>query len=126
MKVIHVLNRFYVNNIEEAIKFYEKILNIKSSSRFKYVEMGLELASVGNILVIAGTDEALKPFRETSATFLVDSISEFKDYFLMHGVEIIRDIKKVPTGFNMTVKHPDGTIVEYVEHKADIDWSFIE
>jgi len=23
----------------------------------------------------------------------------------------------VPTGMNMTVRHPDGAIVEYVEHK---------
>jgi hypothetical protein len=26
----------------------------------------------------------------------------------------IRDLKEVPTGINMTVKHLDGTVVEYV------------
>lgn len=61
--------------------------------------------------------ERLKLFKNTQATFLVDSIIEFKDFLLDNGVTIIRDLKEVPTGMNMTVKHFDGTIVEYVEHK---------
>ena len=77
----------------------------------------LELAQVGNILILCGTDEALKPFMETKATFLVDSIMEYKDFLLKNGATIIRDLKEVPTGINMTVKHLDGTIVEYVEHR---------
>ena len=52
MKVKQILNRFYVNNIDRAVEFYEKVLNTKCSLRFKYVEMNLELAQAGNILII--------------------------------------------------------------------------
>ena len=117
MKIIQSLNRFYVNDIDKAIKFYEKVLNEKCSSRFKYSEANLELARIGNILIISGSNEALKPFKNTQATFLVDSIIDYKDFLLNDGAEVIVDIKDVPTGMNMTVKHLDGTIVEYVEHK---------
>ncbi len=117
MKIKQILNRFYVHDIDQSIKFYEEILNEKCNLRFDYPQVNLELAQVGNILIISGSDEALKPFKDTKATFLVDSIMEFKNFLLNNGATIIRDLKVVPTGMNMTVKHLDGTIVEYVEHK---------
>jgi hypothetical protein len=85
--------------------------------RLKYTEANLELAQIGDILIIAGSEEALKPVRDTKVTFLVDSIVEFRDFLLNNGAVILRDIKEVPTGMNMTVKHLDGTIAEYVEHR---------
>jgi len=115
MRIKQILNRFYVHDMNQAIVFYEMILNDKCSMRFKYSEMNLELAQVGNILILCGSDESLKPFKDTKATFLVDSIVEYKDFLLNNGSTIIRDLKEVPTGINMTVKHLDGTIVEYVE-----------
>ena len=117
MKVKQILNRFYVNDLEQAIEFYEKVFNDKCNLRFKYSEAKLELAQIGNVLIISGTNEALKPFRSTQVTFLVDSVVEFKDFLLKNNAKIIRDLREVPTGRNMTVQHIDGTIVEYVEHK---------
>lgn len=122
MKLKKSLNRIYVHNMNEAIKFYEEIFNEKCVNRFKYIEVNLELASIGNLLILSGSEEALKLFKDTQATFLVDSITEFKEFLLNNGAVIIRDIKEVPSGWNMTVKHFDGTIVEYVEHKADFAW----
>lgn len=117
MKVNQILNRFYVHKMNEAVEFYEKLLNAKCSSRFQYPQANLELARIGNILLICGSDEALQPFKDTKATFLVDSIIEYKDFLLDNGGTIIRDLREVPTGINMTVKHLDDTIVEYVEHR---------
>ncbi|MCD8031555.1 MAG: VOC family protein [Bacteroides sp.] len=115
MKVLEVLSRFYVQEIEESIQLYENLLSTKCSLRFQYEETGLEIAQVGNVLILAGSEEALKPFRETKATFIVNSIEEFKNYLIEKGSVMIRDIKEVPTGKNMTVKHCDGTMIEYVE-----------
>ena len=115
MKINLILNRFYVHNMDEAVEFYQRLLNDKCSLRFKYPQVDLELAQVGNVLLICGSDEALQPFKDTKATFSVDSIIEYKNFLLDNGATIIRDIRQVPTGLNMTVKHKDGTIVEYVE-----------
>ncbi|MGX8126189.1 VOC family protein [Clostridioides difficile] len=76
----------------------------------------MELAQVGNVLLLSGSDDALKPFIETKSTFIVDSVDEWRSYLLKNGAVVVRDKKKVPTGYNMTVKHPDGTIVEYVQY----------
>ncbi|MDD3247189.1 MAG: hypothetical protein PHF18_10135 [Methanosarcina sp.] len=53
---------------------------------FEIPQIGLELAQVGDLLLIASSDEALKPFRSMQATFLVDSLDEFRA-FLEEKVE---------------------------------------
>ena len=62
------------------------------------------------------SEEKLHSFKSTRATFLVDSIDDFRNWLLNVGAVILEEPKKVPTGRNMRVLHPDGTIVEYVEH----------
>lgn len=116
MVIRQALTRIYVQDIDSVIEFYEGLFHNKCSLRFNYKEVSLELAQVGNILILCGSEKALEPFRDTKATFLVDSVAEFRNYLLKHGAKIIRDLRKVPTGVNMTVKHADGTIFEYVEH----------
>ena len=116
MKILKLLSRIYVTNLDKYIDFYEELLNSKTELRFIMPQAGLELAQIGNILIIAGNDESLKPFRETRATILVDSIEQFKTFLEEKGSKIIRGPSEVPTGINMTVQHPDGSIFEYVEH----------
>lgn len=116
MKILQTLSRLYVNDLNSTLKFYEELLGSSAAMRFEIPQIGLELAQIENILLIAGSDEALKSFRSTQATFLVDSLYEFKAYLEEKGVEILRGPDKVPTGRNMTVKHPDGSVIEYVEH----------
>lgn len=116
MEIFKKLLRIYVNDLDSAITFYKNITNQDVDMRFKIPLNNLELASIDDLLLISGKEEDLIPFRETQVTFLVDSIEQFKDYLESNGSIILREPAKVPTGKNMTVKHPDGLIVEYVEH----------
>ena len=116
MVIKQVLSRIYVNDINRTIEFYEGLFQEKCKLRFVYQEVNLELAQVGSVLILGGSEKSMEPFRDTRVTFLVDSVTEFKKYLLEHGATIIKDCKEVPTGINMTVKHEDGTIAEYVEH----------
>lgn len=117
MIIKQILTRIYVKDMNTAVDFYEHLTNNKCANRFEYKQAGLEIASINNLLIIAGTEKSLEPIIGTSATFLVDSLSEYRDFLIQNGAEIIRDIQQVPTGLNMTIKHRDGVIVEYVEHK---------
>lgn len=102
--------------LDDAVAFYERLLGEKCELRFKYSEAGLELASIGSVLLVAGSEDRLAAFRQTQATFLVDSIDDFRSWLLESGAEILDEPKKVPTGRNMRARHPDGAVVEYVEH----------
>ncbi len=119
MKVIQTLVRFYVENLDSALFFYEKLLGIKACLRFQVPGAGIEQVQVGDILLIAGSDKALKPYKDIRATLLVDSIDDFKAFVQENGSKIISGPQSVSDGRNMmTVQHPDGTVVEYVEHFA--------
>jgi hypothetical protein len=87
--------------------------------RFEIPQIGLQLSQIGSILLIAGSEEALEPLRSTQATFLVNSLDEFRAYLEEKDAEIIRGPNKVPTGRNMTVRHSDRSVIEYMEHSKD-------
>ncbi len=120
MKVLKTLSRLYVNDLNLALEFYEELLGTSAARRLELPQIGLELAQVGDILLVAGSDEALKTFRSTQSTFLVDSLDEFKAFLEEKGAELIRGPNKVPTGRNMTVRHADGSVIEYVEHSKAV------
>ena len=116
MKILETYVRVYVDDMDSALNFYESLWGETSTLRFKHSRAELELGVVGNMLILAGSDPDLEPFRHTQATFKVDTIHEFYDYLLKSGCKVIRGLTRVPTGTNLTVQHPDGTILEYVEH----------
>ena len=118
MKIQQILNRIYVNEMNQAVAFYENLLGEKCTMRFEHKQFHLEVAQVGSILLIGGSDEVLTSFRNTKATFVVDSILEFKDFLLGNGATIMKDIKGTPTVINMIVQHADGMIVEYAEQRS--------
>ncbi len=117
MKVLEGLVHFYFHDMDTAIGFYERAFGEKCKTRFAYTRFNIELARAGAVLIIAGTKKDLEPFRRTNATFLVDSRREFWEFFVSGGAEVLNDIQKVPIGWNMTVRHGDGGIVEYVKFK---------
>jgi predicted enzyme related to lactoylglutathione lyase len=121
MKILQILSRIYLQpeQLASSTALYEHLLGVKAHLHFKYEETELELTQIGSILLIAGNKEALQPFRATIATFLVDDIEEYHQFLLTQGATIVRDPQQVPTGTNMTVIHPDGVRIEYVQHDQE-------
>lgn len=103
--------------LESTITFYEQMIGQSCALRFTYAEMGLALASVANVLIIAGDDQSLAPFRATDYTVLVSNLEEYAERARRLGAAIVEAPKDVPTGRNMVIHDPDGSLVEYVEHR---------
>ena len=80
-------------------------------------EAQLKLAMIGSVLLLTGKKENLERFKKTRLTFLVDSLEDHLNYLQKTEITILENPKKVPTGKNMRVQHPDGTVVQYVEYK---------
>lgn len=119
MKIIEVLSRVYLqpDRLETTIGFYEALFGVRCQLRFVYHAKRLEVAQIGRVLLIAGDQEDLAPFRATNSTFMVDNLDEFQTHFVKNpDVQILSQPQAVPTGRNMRVRHPDGLVVEYVEH----------
>ncbi|RNL87419.1 VOC family protein [Halostreptopolyspora alba] len=114
-----VLVRVFVSpgELERSVRFYEGLQGVTADMRFSYPEVGLRLAAVGAFLVIEGTDEELRPFRSTTGTLLVDDIGPYHEWLVAAGAEVIFGPREVPTGAAFNVRHPDGSVVEYVHHR---------
>lgn len=118
MQVKRILARRYLplEVFDAAVDFHEELLGETAPQRFSYG--GLRIAALSSILFVGGTEERLSPMRDVHLTFLVDDIQGFAADLPTRGAKIVEDVKAVPTGWNMLVRHPDGTLVEYVEHQA--------
>lgn len=119
MKIYHTFARIYVHDMEKTLLFYETLLQKTCQSRFVCQQVNLEIAQLDNLLLVAGSEQALKPFQSTRATFLVDSIDEWETFLVGNGAKIVKEKKSMPSGYNMTVQHPDGTLAEYVQQNQN-------
>ncbi|WP_223291050.1 VOC family protein [Streptomyces avicenniae] len=101
--------------IEAGIGFYERLQGRSADARFTFG--ALRLATVGAFLLIAGTEEELRPYRATTGTLLVDDVRPYHDRLVAEGAAVVLPLQEVPTGAGFTARHPDGTVVEYVHHR---------
>ncbi|MFD5341934.1 hypothetical protein [Streptomyces hawaiiensis] len=114
--VLATLARVYVDDLDVALPTFVELTGEQPRLRFTY--RGLNLASVGGYLLLAGSEEALAPYRGTHATAIVESIDRILSITEQHGGEILDGPNEVPTGRNLTVQHPGGATIEYVQFHA--------
>jgi hypothetical protein len=114
MQVLATLARLYVEDLDRTLPLLSELTGEEPGVRF--ANGGLELASVGGFLLVAGSEEDLAPYREVQSTALVDDLDGVRKLIDVHGGEVLSGPNQVSTGRNMTVRHPGGVIIEYVEH----------
>jgi hypothetical protein len=114
MRVLRTYARAYAASLDEVVSSLSSVTGQPVHTRFT-MPNGLELAAVGNVLVVAGDEETLTPFRATQATLIVDDLDECQSLLSESGARILRGPQKVPTGRNLTALLSGGLQVEYVE-----------
>jgi len=117
MRILKVMARSYVSpsEMDATVAFYERLLAERCEIRFPIAALGIEIAAVGAMNIAAGAEDKLAPFREVWATFLVDSVVEFKEELERLGADIVQPPAQGPFGMFMIARHPDGVTVEYVD-----------
>lgn len=111
--------------LDRTIDFYTALLSGKVTMRFAYPETGLELASVSServsVLIVAGTPEQRAPFEATRLTIKVARLETVIGILAEAGGKQLEPVQSTPVGRKTRFRHPDGTIVEYVDHESDSD-----
>jgi predicted enzyme related to lactoylglutathione lyase len=117
MNILSVSARVYLapEQMETGISFYERLLKQSCRIHFVFAKAGIKVAAVGSLLLIAGPEAALEPLRAITMTIGVASLDECQNFLLNEGAVITDGPQPVPTGLNMHARHPDGTLVEYVQ-----------
>lgn len=103
--------------LEPTTARYEQLLGVERDMVMPYPEKDLALTAVGGFLIIAGTEAALAPFRQTVGTLLVADVGPYEQLFQQQGLEFVQTRFRAPVGEGFTVRHPDGAVIEYVHHR---------
>ncbi|KAJ5172069.1 hypothetical protein N7492_004662 [Penicillium capsulatum] len=116
--ILEVYTRIFVSfaKLSETLNFYKNILNGEETLHFAYPEKNLEIAAISSpklsVLILAGDEESLEPFRATQLTIKVASLDQYIHTLIMSGSEQLEPVQKTPTGEKTRFRHPDGSIVE--------------
>lgn len=125
MKILEAYSRVFVDpdKFDDTIAFYEQLTQGRCRMRADYPEAHLQLADVvsphATFLIIAGPPEARRPFETTPLTLKVDNLQATIQDLDALGAEHLDPMQPTPTGFKTRYRHPDGLIVEYVEHQEE-------
>ena len=114
MRIFRTYARVYATDMDTALAPLSAVTGEPITTRFT-MPNGLELATVGRVLVVAGDERTLEPYRATSATLIVDDLDECQVRLTQSGAQMVRGPQAVPTGRNLTAKLPGGAQLEYVE-----------
>jgi predicted enzyme related to lactoylglutathione lyase len=114
MKIIKHFIPVFVNDLEQTVKYYERLVGKPSDRQWEIPEAGFKLATVEPYVIVSGSDEALEPAKTLRSVVYVDSIEELKAFLSKEGTSIIRD-QHGPVGPSLFVEHSDGAFIEYVE-----------
>lgn len=114
MRILRTYARVYTTDLDAVSASLAAATGEPVTSRFS-LPNGPDLATVGEVLVVAGDEEALAPYRETVATLLVDDLDACRERLDEAGAELVRGPRAVPTGRNLTARLPGGLQLEYVE-----------
>lgn len=122
--ILKTYTRIFTTDLEGTLRLLRRLHVSEPHLRFRFDPW--ELVGIGDVLVVAGTDEALAPIRGSLGPWIVTDIDETRRSLVEDGAEITREIAAVPTGRMMYARHPDGAIVEYVQWTAELVEQIIE
>ena len=125
MRILKTFARIYVSDVDAAVAAARAAGAMSGEPcRFSLDDTGVDIAVVGEMVIVAGSESALSPFRSTDVTWLVEDLDAS-----LHDLEtvihdVVRPPRAVPSGRNATVRL-GGFQVELVEWNSPPDSSTI-
>lgn len=113
MTILKTYARMFVSSLDESLPFLELLVGKPTDLRFPFGK--IELAAVGDLLVIAGPPEETDKYRRVTGPFIVSDVEEVEALLKQHGGVVTQPRQEVPTGIGLWATHADGSEVEYVQ-----------
>lgn len=110
--------RMFTNDYEGTLTTFERLHGRKARIQMVFGEWNL--AGIGDVFIVGGTDEALAPIRDSHGPIIVSDIVALQASLLAEGANITQPITDVPTGRMLHARHPDGLHVEYVKWTEEL------
>ena len=121
--ILKTYSRLFSNDLERTLGTLERLHGRAPHLRFRFGEW--DLAGIGDMFVVAGTDESLAPIRDSDGPVIVADLERVERELLAMGAVITQPIVEVPTGRMLYARHADGLHIEYVEWNDELVEAFI-
>lgn len=118
MKVLDILVRhnMTLDRLAAAVDFYCGLLAAPVELDLDLLDGRLRVAQVGKMVLVGYHPQIASAISMAGAVYLVRDIESFRTALSAQGCETLEALTEVVTGKVMVMKHPDGLVVEYVEH----------
>lgn len=105
-------------DLDEHIDYYENLLGVPADLRMPIPDFGgLELAAVGDLLLIASS-RAFTPIQhQTRYSLIVPHLQQQLDLLDATRTTVLEPPEPILPGARARVRYPDGTLAELVEHR---------
>ncbi|WP_252396571.1 VOC family protein [Streptantibioticus parmotrematis] len=104
--------------LDRHIAFHEDLLGVPASLRMPIPDFGgLELAAVGDLLLIASERPFTPVQRRTAYSLIVPSLTDELTRLEDTGTTVLEPVESILPGARARVRYPDGTLAELVEHR---------
>jgi hypothetical protein len=104
-------------DLDDRIAVYESVLGVACDARMPMPDAGLELAIVGNVLLIGNPGTPGEAARATAFTLLVASVPDHVAALERAGAAVTEPVASGPAGRRARVRLPDGALVEVIDHR---------
>lgn len=119
MKVLDVLVRkdLLIDQLDAATGFYTRLLDAPVGLDLNLLDGQLRIVGIGRMLLVACHPRIRPSIPAADAAYLVSGIDAFHSTLCAMGCRVVVPLSEVVTGRAMVIEHPDGLVVEYVEHR---------
>lgn len=107
----------------DTVRFYENLMSETLDMDLDIPESGLHVVAVGPFLVLEmdkGQLDRAEQAAQTHITVLAANLDETVAQRVAAGAQIAQPRWDAPPGPGIRLRHPDGHLVEYLEHRPSL------
>ncbi|MGW2509044.1 VOC family protein [Streptomyces scopuliridis] len=118
MTILRTYARLWSDDLDHALPLLKELTGAEPHLRMAF--HAVELAAIGDFLVIAGPAEERAVYAHASATVVVEDLDAVQATLEAAGAVITTRMTSGPTGRFLYARHADGAEAEYVEWTPEL------
>ncbi len=118
MSILKTYARLWTEDLDRALPLLRQLTGTGPDLRLAFGTV--ELAAIGDFLVIAGPAAERAKYAHASATVVVEDLDGLAATLDEAGATVTTPLTKGPTGRFLYARHADGAEIEYVEWTPDL------
>lgn len=116
--ILKTYTRLFTTDAEKSLALLRRLHGGEPHMRLTMGDW--ELIAIGDILLVAGTEQSLAPIRNSQGPIIVDDLDATKVTLEENDAAISQPISQGPTGRFLYAVHEDGSTIEYAEWNPEL------